>query len=98
MVLVCVDPLFVERERNRYAGHGVAFLVISNGIAAFLLLAGFVRLSPQVENAPKVAAAMVVFGAGVAAALAVSVRATLAACLYYLRCCVLAGGARGRLP
>jgi hypothetical protein len=96
MFLVCVDPLFVERERNRYASHGVAFLVILNGIAALLLLAGFVCLSPQVENAPT--AAMVVFGAGVAAALAVSVRATLAACLYYLRCCVLAGGARGRLP
>jgi hypothetical protein len=41
-----------------------------NGIAALLLLANFVRLSPQIENAPKVADAMVVFGAGVAAALA----------------------------
>jgi hypothetical protein len=60
----------VERERNRYASRGVAFLVILNGIAALLLLAGFVHLSPQVENAPKVAAAMVVFGVGVAAALA----------------------------
>jgi hypothetical protein len=68
--VVRVDPLFVERERNRYASRGVAFLVILNGIAALLLLASFVRLNPQVENAPKVAAAMVVFGAGVAAALA----------------------------
>jgi hypothetical protein len=48
----------------------VAFLVILNGVAALLLLGNFVRLSPQIENAPKVADAMVVFGAGVAAALA----------------------------
>jgi hypothetical protein len=45
-------------------------LVILNGIAALLLLASFVRLSPQVGNARTVAAAMVVFGIGVAAALA----------------------------
>jgi hypothetical protein len=45
-------------------------LVILNGIAALLLLAAFVRLSPQVGNARTVAAAMVVFGIGVAAALA----------------------------
>jgi len=48
----------------------VAFLVILNGIAALILLSNFLLLHPQVENAPKVAAAMVVFGAGVAAALA----------------------------
>ena len=48
----------------------MAFLVILNGVAALLLLGNFVRLSPQIENAPKVADAMVVFGAGVAAALA----------------------------
>jgi hypothetical protein len=65
-----IDPLFFERQRNRYASRGVAFLVILNGIAALLLLASFVRLSPQIENAPKVAAAMVVFGVGAAAALA----------------------------
>jgi hypothetical protein len=35
-----------------------------------VLLSNFLRLHPQVGNAPKVAAAMVVFGAGVAAALA----------------------------
>ena len=68
--IVRVDPLFLERQRNRYASRAVAFLVILNGIAALLLLGGFLRLHPQVENAPKVAAAMVVFGAGVAAALA----------------------------
>ena len=68
--IVRIDPLFLERQRNRYAGRAVAFLVILNGIAALLLLANFARLSPQIENAPKVADAMVVFGAGVAAALA----------------------------
>ena len=68
--MVRVDPLFFERQRNRYASRGVAFLVILNGIAALLLLASFVRLSPQVGNARTVAAAMVVFGTGVAAALA----------------------------
>jgi hypothetical protein len=68
--IVRIDPLFLERQRNRYASRAVAFLVILNGIAALLLLASFVRLSPQIENAPKVADAMVVFGAGVAAALA----------------------------
>lgn len=67
---VNIDPLFLERQRNRYASRGVAFLVILNGVAALLLLGNFVRLSPQIENAPKVADAMVVFGGGVAAALA----------------------------
>ena len=68
--VVRVDRLFIERQRNRYASRGVAFLVILNGIAALLLLASFVRLSPQIGNARTVAAAMVVFGIGVAAALA----------------------------
>jgi hypothetical protein len=68
--IVRIDPLFLERQRNRYASRAVAFLVILNGIAALLLLANFARLSPQIENAPKVADAMVLFGAGVAAALA----------------------------
>lgn len=68
--IVRIDPLFLEKQRNRYASRAVAFLVILNGIAALLLLANFLRLQPSIENAPKVADAMVVFGAGVAAALA----------------------------
>ena len=68
--IVRIDPLFLERQRNRYASRGVAFLVILNGVAALLLLGNFVRLNPQIENAPKVADAMVVFGAGYAVALA----------------------------
>ena len=68
--IVRIDPLFLERQRNRYASRAVAFLVILNGIAALLLLSNFVNLRPLTENAPKVADAMVVFGAGVVAALA----------------------------
>jgi hypothetical protein len=68
--IVRIDPLFLERQRNRYASRGVAFLIVLNGIAALLLLSNFLRLRPQIENAPRVADAMVVFGAGVAAALA----------------------------
>ena len=48
----------------------MAFLIILNSIGAFLLLSNFVHLRPQTENTSKVADAMVVFGAGVAAALA----------------------------
>jgi len=68
--IVRIDPLFLERQRGRYASRGVAFLVILNGIAALLLLNSFLSLHPQVEHASKVARAMVVFGAGVASALA----------------------------
>jgi Collagen triple helix repeat (20 copies) len=68
--IVRIDPLFLERQRSRYASRGVAFLVILNGIAALLLLNSFLRLQPQVENATTVAGAMVVFGTGVASALA----------------------------
>ena len=67
---VDIDPMFLERQRSRYASRGVAFLILLNGVAALLLLGNFVRLSPQIENASKVADAMVVFGAGAAAALA----------------------------
>ena len=30
--IVRIDPLFLERQRNRYASRAVAFLVILNGI------------------------------------------------------------------
>ena len=67
--IVRTDPLFLEKQRNRYASRGVAFLVILNGVAALLLLTNFVYLRPQIENAPRLSDAMVVFGAGVIAAL-----------------------------
>jgi Collagen triple helix repeat (20 copies) len=68
--IVRIDPLSLERQRNRYASRGVAFLIVLNGAAALVLLANFASVSPQIENAPKVAAAMLVFGGGVAAGLA----------------------------
>ena len=48
--IVRIDPLFLERQRNRYASRAVAFLVILNGIAALLLLSNFVNLRPLTEN------------------------------------------------
>jgi hypothetical protein len=68
--IVRIDPLFLERQRSRYASRGVAFLVILNGIAALLLLNNFLGLHPQVEHASRVARAMVVFGVGAVSALA----------------------------
>ena len=67
--IVPVDPLFFG-EGTQSIRKPRCGLFILNGIAGLLLLGNFVRLSPQIENAPKVAAAMVVFGAGVVAALA----------------------------
>jgi hypothetical protein len=65
-----LDPLFLERQRNRYASRGVAFLILLNGIAALILLASLSHLAPQVEDAIRVVDAMLVFGAGAAVALA----------------------------
>ena len=64
--VVSVDPMFVERQRNRYASRGVAFIVLLNGAAAVALL---VALSQGISNGDKVkpfADAMVVFGVGAA--------------------------------
>ena len=68
--VVRIDPLYLERQRNRHARRGVSFLILLNGVAALVLLASFSHLTPQMENAPKLIAAMLVFGAGAAAALA----------------------------
>jgi hypothetical protein len=68
--IVRIDPLSLERQRSRYASRGVTFLILLNGVAALVLLAAFTRLTPQIENAPKLIAAMMVFGAGAVAALA----------------------------
>jgi len=65
-----INPLFLERQRSRYGSRGIAFLVLLNGIAALLLMANLINLRPQIENASELASAMVVFGVGVAAALA----------------------------
>jgi hypothetical protein len=38
--VVSLDPLFIERQRNRYASRAVAYLVWLNGLAAIALLIG----------------------------------------------------------
>jgi hypothetical protein len=57
--IVRIDPLFLERQRNRYASRGVESSYC--GVARSYCSAISVRLSPQIENAPKVGDAMVVF-------------------------------------
>jgi hypothetical protein len=62
--VVRVDPLFLERQRNRYASRGVALVVLLNGAAAILLL---VALAQGVPTAAKpFADAMLVFAIGAA--------------------------------
>jgi rare lipoprotein A len=65
-----IDPLFLEKQRSRYASRGIAYLILLNGIAALILLMGVAHLSPQVEDAKRVVDAMLVFGSGAAVALA----------------------------
>lgn len=67
--IIRIDPLALERQRNRYASRGVSLLILLNGAAALVLLASFAHLTPQIENAPKLIAAMLVFGSGAVAAL-----------------------------
>ena len=62
--VVRVDPLFLERQRNRYASRGVALVVLLNGVAAIALL---VALAQGVSTAGKpFADAMLVFAIGAA--------------------------------
>ena len=68
--IIRIDPLALEQQRNRYASRGVSLLILLNGAAALVLLASFAHLTPQIENAPKLIAAMLVFGSGAVAALA----------------------------
>jgi hypothetical protein len=60
--IIRVDPLFAERQRNRYASRGVALVVLLNGVAAIVLL---VTLAQGMSPAAKpIANAMMVFGVG----------------------------------
>lgn len=63
-----LDAAFIERERNRFAGRALSFLVALNGIAALLLLA-VVTVEPQATVDRKVTMAMLVFSGGALAAL-----------------------------
>lgn len=68
--VVRVDPLFVERQRDRYASRGVAYIVLLNGLAAIALLIGLVHGALSSESAKSFADAMMVFGIGAVAGLA----------------------------
>ena len=62
------DPVFVERERNRFAARALAFLILLNGAAALVLLSILAR-APEASVEPKFAAAMMFFSGGAIAAL-----------------------------
>lgn len=63
-----LDRSFIERERNRFAGRALSFLILLNGTAALVLLALMVQ-APESTVDRKIAAAMIVFSAGAIAAL-----------------------------
>jgi hypothetical protein len=63
-----LDPIFVERERNRFAARALAFLVLLNGAAAIVMLSILAR-APESTIEPKYATAMLFFGGGAIAAL-----------------------------
>ena len=62
--VVSFDPLFVERQRNRYASRAVAYVVCLNGLAAIGLLIGLAHASLPADEVKRFADAMLVFGAG----------------------------------
>ncbi len=62
--IVRVDPLFLERQRNRYANRGVALVVLLNGAAAIVLLVALAQGLPMA--AKPFADAMLVFAVGAA--------------------------------
>jgi hypothetical protein len=45
--IVRVDPLFLERQRNRYASRGVALVVLLNGAAAIVLMVALAQGASQ---------------------------------------------------
>jgi hypothetical protein len=63
-----LDPLFLERERNRFAARALAFLILLNGVAALILLAILAR-APESSVDSRTAAAMLFFSGGAIAAL-----------------------------
>ena len=62
--VVSVDPLFIERQRNRYASRAVAYVVWLNGLAAIAVLIGLVHASLPADQVKRIADAMLIFGAG----------------------------------
>ena len=68
--VVSIDPLFIERQRNRYASRAVAYVVWLNGLAAIALLIGLMHATLPADQVKRFADAMLVFGAGAVAGLA----------------------------
>ena len=64
--IVRIDPLFVERQRNKYASRGVALIVLLNGVAAIVLLVALAQGMLTTANFKAFADAMMVFGVGAA--------------------------------
>jgi hypothetical protein len=64
LAVVSVDPLFIERQRNRYASRGVALIVLLNGVAAMVLLALLAQNLPSTNNVKAFSDAMMVFSIG----------------------------------
>jgi hypothetical protein len=63
--IVSVDPLFIERQRNRYAGRALASVIWLNGLAAIALLVTLAaRAGVPAVVSKQFADAMLVFGAG----------------------------------
>lgn len=63
-----LDPLFLERERNRFAARALAFLIVLNGAAALILLSILAR-APENSVDAKYATAMLFFSGGAVAGL-----------------------------
>jgi hypothetical protein len=53
--VVSVDPLFIERQRNRYSSRAVAYLVWLNGLAAIALLIGLAHASLPADQVKRFA-------------------------------------------
>ena len=62
------DPVFLERERNRFGARALAFLIVLNGAAALVLLS-ILGKAPESTVDSKTAAAMLFFSGGAIAAL-----------------------------
>src|SRR4029453_15889583 len=62
--VVSVDPVFIERQRNRYASRAVAYLVWLNGLAAIGLLIGLAHATLPGDQVKRFADSILVFGAG----------------------------------
>jgi len=62
--VVSIDPLFLERQRNRYSSRALGYLVWLNGLAAIALLIGLPHANLPADESKRLADAMLLFGAG----------------------------------